>query len=297
MWCSAAAFLARRKELLMRPRRCLLFMPGDDLKKIQKGISLGVDSIVMDLEDGVALNRKAEARATIAAALRDLHFGRSERVVRINPIGSGLEQADLDAGLSCHPDSLMLPKVERAEQIQWISRQLAGTDIRLLAIIETARAVVNLKEIAASSDRIDALIFGAEDLAGDIGATRTTAGWEVFYARSAVVTHAAAFGLQAIDTLCIDFNDEAALIEDARFGVQLGFSGKLAIHPRQVHVIQSVFTPSDEQIARAQQLIQAHDAQQAQGIGAFAFEGKMIDMPAIRAAQQVLAKAQAAGKI
>src|SRR3974377_164838 len=103
----------------MRPRRCLLFMPGDDLKKIQKGISLGVDSIVMDLEDGVALKRKVEARATIAAALRDLGFGRSERVVRINPIGSSLEHADLNAVLPYPPDSLMLPKVERAEQVQW----------------------------------------------------------------------------------------------------------------------------------------------------------------------------------
>jgi citrate lyase beta subunit len=144
---------------------------------------------------------------------------------------------------------------------------------------------------------LDALIFGAEDLAGNIGATRSKAGWEVFYARSAVVTHAAAFGLQAIDTLCVDFNDEVALKEDAQIGASLGFSGKLAIHPRQVEVIQAIFTPTDEQIARAQRLIQAHDEQQAQGIGAFAFEGKMIDRPAIRAAEQVLAKARAAGRI
>ena len=272
----------------MRPRRCLLFMPGDDLRKIQKGISLGVDSIVMDLEDGVALNRKAEARATISAALRDLDFGRSERVVRINPIGSGLEQADLDAVLPQRPDSITLPKVEYAEHVHWLAEAIADPVIRLLAIIETARGVVNLREIAAASDRVDALIFGAEDFAGDIGATRTKAGWEVLYARSAVVTHAVAFGLQAIDTLCIDFNDEAALIEDTRFGMQLGFSGKLAIHPKQVEVIQSIFTPSDEQIAHAQWLIQDHDVQQAQGIGAFAFEGKMIDMPAIRAAQQII---------
>jgi citrate lyase beta subunit len=272
-------------------------MPGDDPKKIQKGISLGVDAIVMDLEDGVALNRKAEARATIANALHTLNFGRSERVVRLNPIGSGLEQDDLDAVLPDRPDSLMLPKVEYAEHVHWLAEAIADPAIRLLAIIETARGVVNLREIAAVSDRLDALIFGAEDLAGDIGATRTPAGWEVFYARSAVVTHAAAFGLQAIDTLRVDFNDEAALIEDARFGMQMGFSGKLAIHPKQVDVIQSIFTPSDEQIAHAQRLIQAHDEQQAQGIGAFAFEGKMIDMPAIRAAQQVLAKARAAGKI
>jgi citrate lyase beta subunit len=281
----------------MRPRRCLLFMPGDDLKKIQKGISLGVDGVVMDLEDGVALNRKSEARATIAAALRDLDFGRSERMVRLNPIGSGLESDDLAAVLPRHPDSLMLPKVERAKQVQWVSQQLEGTNIRVLAIIETARGVVNLKEIATASDRLDALIFGAEDLASDIGATRTPAGWEVFYARSAVVIHAAAFGLQAIDTLCTDFDDEAALIEDAKFGVQLGFSGKLAIHPKQVNVIQISFTPTDEQIAAAQRLVAAHDQQQAHGTGAFALDGKMIDMPAIRAAQQVLAKAHAAGKI
>lgn len=281
----------------MRPRRCLLFMPGDDLKKIQKGISLGVDSIVMDLEDGVALKRKAEARAIVATALSDLNFGRSERVVRLNPIGSGLEQADLDAVLSYHPDSIMLPKVEHAEHIHWLAEAIADPAIRLLAIIETARGVVNLRDIAAVSDRLDALIFGAEDFVGDIGATRTKAGWEVFYARSAVVTHAAAFGLPAIDTLVIDFNDEAALIEDTRFGVQLGFSGKLAIHPRQVDVIQTIFTPSDEQIAHARRLLQAHDEQQSRGVGAFAFEGKMIDMPAIRAAQQVLTRARAAGKI
>lgn len=281
----------------MRPRRCLLFMPGDDLKKIQKGIALDVDSIVMDLEDGVALNRKAEARATIANALHDLDFGRSERIVRLNSIGSGFEYDDLAAVLLHHPDSLMLPKVESAEQVHWLDRRLADTALRLLVLIETARGVVNLKEIAAASDRIDALIFGAEDLAGDIGATRTRDGWEIFYARGAVVTYAAAFGLQAIDTLVIDFNDEAALIADCQFGARLGYSGKLAIHPRQVNVIQSLFTPTDEQIAAAQRLIAAHDEQQALGTGAFAFDGKMIDMPAIRAAQQVLAKARAAGKI
>jgi citrate lyase beta subunit len=218
-------------------------------------------------------------------------------MVRLNPIGSGLELDDLIAVLPHHPDSLMLPKVEQAKQIHWIDRQLAGTNIRLLPIIETARGIVNLKKIATASDRIDALIFGAEDLAGDIGATRTPTGWEVLYARSAVVTFAAAFGLQAIDTLCIDFNDEAALITDAQFGVQLGFSGKLAIHPKQVNVIQTIFTPSDEQIAAAQRLIAAHDEQQAHGAGAFALDGKMIDRPTIRAAQQVLAKARAARKI
>lgn len=281
----------------MRPRRCLLFMPGDDRHKIEKAIALGVDSIVMDLEDGVAINRKAEARATIAAALNQLDFGRSERVVRLNPIGSGLESGDLAALREVPPDAIMLPKVESADQVRWLDRQLAESAIRLLLIIESARGVVNLREIATASDRIDALIFGAEDLAGDIGATRTRAGWEVFHARSAVALHAAAVGVQAIDTLVIDFNDDAALIEDCRFGVELGFSGKLAIHPRQVPIIQSAFTPTDEQIERARALIQAHDQHQARGVGAFAWQGKMIDRPAIRAAEQVLAKARAAGRL
>jgi citrate lyase beta subunit len=272
-------------------------MPGDDLRKIQKGAGLDVDAIVMDLEDGVAHTRKAAARATIATALSDLDFGRSERIVRLNAIGSGLEADDLEAVLPLRPDSLMLPKVESADQVQWLADQIGGTDLRLMALIETARGVINLKEIAAASERLDVLVFGAEDLAGNIGATRTPIGWEVFYARSAVVTHAAAFGLQAIDTLCVDFTNEAALIDDCQVGVQLGFAGKLAIHPRQVPVIQTAFTPSDAQIDHARRVIAAHAQQQADGIGAFAFEGQMIDRPAIRAAEQVLAKAQAAGKI
>ena len=191
----------------------------------------------------------------------------------------------------------MLPKVESTDQVRWLDRQLAESAIRLLLIIESARGVINLKDIAQASDRLDALIFGAEDLAGDIGATRTRAGWEVLYARSAVVLHAAAVGVPAIDTLVIDFHDDAALMEDCRFGVELGFSGKLAIHPRQVPIIHSAFTPTDEQIEQARALIQAHDQHQARGVGAFAWQGKMIDRPAIRAAEQVLAKARAAGKV
>ncbi len=281
----------------MRVRRCLLFMPGDDLKKIQKGISLGVDSIIMDLEDGVALNRKAEARETIATALSDLNFGRSERLVRINPIGSGLQRDDLEAVLPYQPDGIVIPKVERADQVQWVSKQIHDEHTRLLVLIESARAIVNLKEIAAADPRIDALIFGSEDFASDIGATRTREGQEISYARNAVVIHAAAFGLQPIDTLVTDFNDEARLIEDCRLGVQLGFVGKLAIHPKQVNVIQAAYTPSDAEIDRARKLIEAHDRHQAGGSGAFAIDGQMIDMPIVRAAEQVLAKARAAGKI
>jgi citrate lyase beta subunit len=289
-----------------RVRRALLFTPGDDLRKIEKAASLGVDSVIMDLEDGVALNRKDKARQTILHALQNIDFGRSERLVRINPVGSGLENDDLAVTLPGKPDGYVVPKVEMAHSIWELGKQLdvmewregIQTDaIRLMALIETARGVVNLMEIAGSGTRLDALIFGAEDLAGSIGATRTREGWEVFYARSAVVTTAAAFGLQAIDTIYADFNDMPGLTADAEFAMRMGFTGKLAIHPRQVAPIEVVFTPSDEAIAQAQRLIEAYNEHQKEGTGAFALDGKMVDAPMIRAAETVLARARAAGRL
>jgi citrate lyase beta subunit len=165
----------------------------------------------------------------------------------------------------------------------------------LLAIIETAKGMVNLREIAESSPRLDALIFGAEDLVGDIGATRTAEGQEILYARSRVVIHAKACGLQAIDTVYTDLNDIDGLKAQTRQAQIMGFDGKLAIHPRQVEPIQGVFTPTTEEIRRAQRLIAAHDAQQKAGSGAFALDGKMVDMPVVRAAESILARARAAG--
>jgi citrate lyase beta subunit len=288
----------------MRIRRALLFMPGDDRHKIEKGAGLNVDSVIMDLEDGVALNNKAAARDTIAAALREVDFGRTERLVRINPVGSNLEIDDIRLTVAAQPDGYVLPKVESPEQIEAVAAKLEMFEslndwppgsIRLLPIIETARGVINLRNIAESSDRLDALIFGAEDLAGDIGATRTAEGWEVFYTRSAVVIHAKAAGLQAIDTPFIALDDTLGLIAQTEGALKMGYTGKLAIHPRQIEPIQAVFTPSMEEIQRAQRLISAHAEHQAVGRGAFALDGKMVDMPMIRAAESVLARARAAG--
>ncbi len=190
--------------------------------------------------------------------------------------------------------------MESAEAIRQVDARLTAVEadhgwaaggIALLAIIETARGVVNLNEIAASSPRLQALIFGAEDLAGDMGAVRTASGWEGFYARSAVVLHAKAYGLQAIDTPFVHLHDEHALIAETEQALYMGYTGKLAIHPQQVELIQRTFTPSAEQIARARALIAAHADQQASGTGVFAFEGKMIDLPMIRAAEAVIARA------
>lgn len=289
-----------------RVRRALLFMPGDSRRKIEKGAGLGVDSIIMDLEDAIALNNKDAARACAAAALREVDFGRSERLVRTNMVVPGWIYAqDIAHTVDARPDAYVLPKIEEVEQVQHVSKLLAEAELRnqwplysikLLAIIETAKGIVNLREIANSDPRLDALIFGSEDLAGDMGATRTPAGWEVFYARSAVVLHAKAAGIQAIDTVFIDLNaPEETLVAETETALHMGYDGKLAIHPRQVEPIQRVFTPNPQQIEAAQRLIAAHDAHQQAGTGVFEYEGKMIDMPMIRAALAVLARARACG--
>lgn len=290
----------------MRARRALLYMPGNDLRKIQKALTLNVDCICMDLEDGVATNRKAEARQTIASALQELNFGRSERLARINRVGSGLEVEDLEAVLPARPDGIVVPKIETAGEVRWVDEQIGRVErsagwpensIALIIQAETARGVVNLAQTCAASPRTQAVIFGAEDLAGDMGIVRTKEGWEVFYARSAVVTHAAAFGLQAIDMVYVDFHDAQGLRREALEGARMGYAGKQIIHPNQVEIVQEAFTPSAEEIEKASRLMEAYEAHQASGRGTFAWEGKMVDAPVVKAAGQVLARARAAGKI
>ena len=290
----------------MHSRRALLYMPGDDRRKIEKATTLGVDCICMDMEDGVAITRKTEARAVIAEAMKELDFGTSERCIRINSFGSGLEKYDLAAAVATNPDAVVVPKVENAEQVRVISDYIETYErsghkplgsIRLLVGVETARGILNLKEIAGADRRLEAIIFGAEDYAASIGARRTTEGNEVLYARSAVVTACAAHDLHAIDMVYIDFRDIEGLRVEAEQGAGLGFSGKQIIHPNQVAPVQEAFTPSDEAIEYAQRLVTAFTASQKEGKGAFALDSKMIDMPLLKNAQKVLDRAKAAGKI
>lgn len=290
----------------MHSRRALLYMPGDDRRKIQKAATLGVDSVCMDLEDGTALNKKAEARAVIAKAIKELDFGASERCIRINSIGSGFESEDLSAALGARPDTIVVPKVESPEHVLWVSSRIEAHElahglplggIRLLIIVETAKGIMNLKEIAEADKRLEAIIFGGEDFAASIGAVRTKAATELLYARQAVVTACAANDLQAIDIVFIDFKDSEGLRLEAEQGAGFGFSGKQIIHPNQVQAAQEAFTPSDEAIEYAKRIVESFEASQKEGKGAYALDGKMIDMPLLKNAQKVLDRAKAAGKI
>jgi citrate lyase beta subunit len=288
-----------------RVRRAQMYVPGDDMHKIQKAAALGVDSLILDIEDGVAVSQKDVARKTIVEALATLDFGRSERLVRINPVESDFEEADLKAILPARPDGIVIPKVERPEHVRWASEvigeyerdhRLSIGGIRLLILIETARGIVNLREIGSADDRLDALIFGAYDMASSLGATASKDGWEVFYARSVIVTHAAAFGLQAIDSVYIHLQDVDGLIEAATRAMHMGYTGKQVIHPRQIDPVASVFTPTDDAITGAQKLIDAFEEHQRSGKGVFAYDGKMVDAPILREAENILARARAAGK-
>ncbi len=288
----------------MPSRRALLYMPGDDRRKIEKALTLSVDCICMDMEDGVAVNRKAEARATIAQALQELNFGKSEKLARINSVGTGWEREDIDAVLPFRPDGIVIPKIESLEQVEWGSRIIETAElkfgwplnsIRMLVGVETAKGILNLKEIA-SHPRLDGIIFGGEDFAASIGARRTRDASELLYARQAVVTACAAFGLQSIDIVYIDFKDADGLRAEAEQGAGFGFSGKQVIHPNQVQVTQEAFTPSDAAIAEARRIVETFEASQKEGKGAYALDGKMIDMPLLKNAQKVLERAKAAGK-
>lgn len=287
-------------------RRSLLFTPGDSQRKISKAAQIDVDSIVLDLEDAVVISHKAEARRNVAEALCTLDFGGSERLIRINGPNTGLQAEDLRETATAHPDGYVVPKVEAPEQIQSVSQILTDVEnnngwphgsIRLLPLIETAKGVMNLDAIAQADERLEALLFGAEDLAADIGAQRSPNSWEVFYTRSAIVMAAAAYELQAIDTVFIDLNDHPALEAACNFARQIGFDGKLAIHPNQVEIIQRTFSPCAAEIEQAQQLLQAFGEHKSAGRGVFELGGKMVDMPMVRAAERLVEQATRAGMV
>lgn len=289
----------------MHSRRALLYMPGDDRRKIEKATTLGVDCICMDMEDGVAMSRKAEARAVIALAMKELYFGEAERCIRINSVGSGMESYDLVAALATNPDAIVVPKIESADQVKWVSDHIESYElssdqplgsVRLLVGVETAKGILNLRKIAEADRRLEAIIFGAEDYAASIGARRTKEATEVLYARQSVVTACIANDLQAIDMVYIDFRDLEGLRLEAEQGAGWGFSGKQVIHPNQVPVVQEAFTPSVEEIDYARRVVETFEASQREGRGAYALDGKMIDMPLLKNARKVLERARAAGK-
>lgn len=275
-------------------RRSVLFSPGDQADKLRKAPNTGADVVVFDLEDAVVPDRKAEARETVRDVLDELDAD-CEVCVRVNPVDRGASD-DLDVVLAGpYPDSVMLPKTAGADDVRTLAHMLdhRDADLPVLALVESAAGVLAAEPIAAV-DATGALLFGAEDLAGDIGATRTAEGAEVAYARQHVLLAARAAGVDAIDTLYPAFEDDDGLRRDAEFALQLGYDGKMAIHPAQVSVLNEAFRPDDDRIDWARRVVATLEDVDAARTGVSVVDGEMVDAPMVRQAERILERADEA---
>ncbi|XP_062606913.1 citramalyl-CoA lyase, mitochondrial-like [Saccostrea cucullata] len=289
------------------PRRAVMYVPGNDQKKMQKVTSLDLDSAVLDCEDGVAANKKEEARSTIREALDQIDFGRTECIVRVNSVTSGLMEGDLLEVLKAKrmPHALMLPKVERPQDIDMFTKQLKvalqGRSLQtrpfLITYVESALGLMNLRDVFQKTVDLqlkeqlyvlDGVVFGSDDYCADIGATRTADAKELLYARQKIVTCAKAFKLQAIDMVHIDLKDLEGIEKQSLEGARMGFTGKQVIHPSHVPIVQRAFSPNQDQVVWATELVEAFSKHTESGKGAFTFRGKMIDMPSVLQAKNIL---------
>lgn len=294
----------------MLPIRSFLFIPGDSEKKLSKVDDCGADAVILDLEDAVAPANKVAARSLITQFLMERTGRRSPQIwVRINPLDTGLTEADLAAVVGGRPDGIIQPKTDRPADVALVSAMLDSLEVDLalplggIPIIpvatETAIAPFHLGEYAtAGLSRLAGLTWGAEDLATAIGATGNRAAdgqWHFTFqlARSLTLLAAHASGVQAIETLHADFRDDEGLRRSSLLARQEGFSGRLAIHPAQVAIINECFTPSAAEVDHAQEILAAFAANP--GAGTVGLGGKMIDIPHRKQAERIVAEAKAFG--
>ncbi len=288
--------------------RSLLFVPGDSPKKLDKGLTSGADALIVDLEDSVAADRKTEARATALAFLQDAakQTSRPRLFVRVNALDTGLTDDDLDAIVPGKPDAIMLPKAAGGVSVTHLHAKLSAREaiagladgaISIVALAtETAAALFTTGTYPGSSVRLTGLTWGAEDLSAELGAETNRDDNGRFLdpyrlARSLCLAGASAAGVQPIDTVYVDFRNEAGLRREAEEARRDGFTAKMAIHPAQVAIINDVFTPNAAAIAHANSIVAAFEAQP--GAGVVGIGGKMYDRPHLIRAQQLLARASA----
>lgn len=275
----------------IRPRRSLLFVPGLRPDRFEKALHSGADIVCVDIEDAVPLPRKQEARGlTLPLFANGPHAG-VETMVRINPLSTPEGLRDILALRDCAapPAALMLAKPGSAEEIRLYDDLLQGScaHIRFHVIIESTDGLANVMEIASASPRIDTLLFGAVDMSADLRAAKT---WEtMLYARSRVVHAAARYGLDLLDVPYLSLDDDAGLAKEAEMASALGFTGKAAIHPKQIAAINAVFSPSADLIDRARRIL---DAFEKDTTGLLVVDGELIERPVIRSMLRVLAIAE-----
>jgi citrate lyase subunit beta / citryl-CoA lyase len=289
--------------------RSLLFVPADSERKLAKGDACGADALILDLEDAVSAPRKPVARGMAADYIRAMrpHATRPRLYVRINALDTPYWQDDLAGVMGAGPDGIMLPKPRSGEDVHTLSIALnhaeeraGGTAgaTRIIAIAtEMPASLLSIATYVQASSRLEGLTWGAEDLSAQLGAraTRDQRGWTSPFqlARDMTLYTAVAANVQPIDTVFIDFSDSQGLGEEARLAARDGFTGKLAIHPDQVPVINQMFTPTPEEIARAEAILRLFaDHPDA---GALSLDGQMVDRPHMIRAERVLARVKREG--
>lgn len=282
--------------------RSLLFVPADRPERFAKAAATGADALILDLEDSVAATRKPLGREEIAKTLRAAPLG-PKLFVRINPLDSPFIAADLAALHGLRPDGFLLPKAEGAASVEALAKLLAQADMTapiLPIATETPRALFHLGSYAESAAKLVGLTWGAEDLPAAIGATtsrepdgRYTPPYEIARALTLFAAHAA--GVEAIETVYPDFRNLEGLSAYAARAARDGFTAMMAIHPSQVAIINAAFTPSDEALSQAQEIIKAFADNP--GVGALQLGGKMIDAPHLKQAQKLLKRASQSNQL
>lgn len=286
----------------MKLRRTMLFVPGNNPGMMSDAHIYGSDALMFDLEDSVALGEKDAARLLVYHALKTIHYGECEKVVRVNPLNTSYGKADIEAMVAAGAEVIRLPKTETAQDIWDTEEEILRAErkfgvpegkTRMMAAIEGALGIVNAYAIASASKRLIGIALGAEDYCANLKTTRSKEGSELFYARSAIVVAARAAGIDAIDTVFSDVNDEEQLVKETQAVKQLGFDGKSVINPRQIKPVHKVFTPTPAEVKKALRIMEAGKQAEARGSGVVALDGKMIDRPVILRAERCLELAKA----
>ncbi len=287
-----------------RPRRSVLYVPASNAKALAKVASLTADAIIFDLEDAVAPVAKEDAREALRSYFLEHPTSKSERVIRINSLLSEWGPEDLLAARACKPDAILLPKVEKPQDITGVTEMLEETDaserIRLWAMIETPRGILNADEIAElglrSAARLDCFVIGTNDIAKET-CTRLTKG-RVFLTSwlMQILLCAKAGKLDVIDGVYNDFADLDGFATECAEAAKMGFDGKTLIHPSQIEMANAAFLPDEQAIAEAQSVVKAFSTFENTGKGVIALGGRMVERLHLEAAQKLLAKIETIGR-
>ncbi|CAW99274.1 putative citrate lyase beta subunit [Streptococcus equi subsp. zooepidemicus] len=286
-----------------RLRRTMMFVPGANAAMLRDAPLFGADSIMFDLEDSVSLKEKDTSRALVHFALKTFDYSNVETVVRVNSLDS-CGALDIEAVVLAGVDVIRLPKTETAQDIidveaviERVERDngIAVGRTRMMAAIESAEGVLNAREIAKASDRLIGIALGAEDYVTNMKTRRYPDGQELFFARSMILHAARAAGIAAIDTVYSDVNNTEGFQAEVHHIKQLGFDGKSVINPRQIPLVNEIYTPTEKEISHAKQVIWAIREAESKGSGVISLNGKMVDKPIVERAQRVIALATAAG--